>query len=201
MSSPSFRLRPQHALLLSLAAHGLLLALPLPQQAPGGTPQVIGIGARLPLQVSLRPTSAPEGQSILLAEDADQSVPTAETPAPPERTPPQPAGQKEGDAAQAAPYFPLKALTREPEPTGDLQPQFPPLPGGTGGRGQLTLRVWINAAGGVDRVEAISGTMTEAYRQPVLEAFARMGFRPGEIGGRPVGTWTDVVVEVPTGNP
>ena len=90
-------------------------------------------------------------------------------------------------------YFPSAALTRLPEALTDFDTLFPqdaePPPG------RVELRLWLSRDGVIDKLEVLQAETPAALTSIALNAFRLMRFRPGEIGGIPVGSTTDIVVE------
>lgn len=91
-------------------------------------------------------------------------------------------------------YFPVATLSRMPEAisTFDIRP---PAGGDTGLDGRMTIRVWIGAGGAVEHAQLLSSGLPAAYEKAALEAFGKLRFKPGEIEGKPVPSWADVVIE------
>lgn len=81
-----------------------------------------------------------------------------------------------------------------PEAIGRFDIQ-PPDGGDTGKDGRITIRVWISAGGVVEHTQLLASGLPAAYEKAALAAFGNLRFKPGEIGGKPVPTWADVVIE------
>ncbi|HEY6898897.1 MAG TPA: hypothetical protein VI279_16680 [Rhodocyclaceae bacterium] len=199
MPPPNHRSTLFGALLLSAVLHGLLLSLPIDLRVqPAGRPAVGAVKVYLPLRATLRSATVQQDPIPWFSPQSEERVT-----APPERQasaeelPAPPPGQQGAGSPSAIGYFPFKALSKEPEAIGEFLPKLPALPGGLTGKGKLTIRIWINPAGSIDRVELLTGDMTYAYRQAMLDAFSKMTFKPGEINHLPVGTWADVVIDFP----
>jgi TonB family protein len=71
-----------------------------------------------------------------------------------------------------------------------------PVPPGLSLHGQIELRLWIDAAGTLDRIAVQSSGVPASYQQAAVAAFQRMRYRPGQIDGRPVAAFVDIVVEM-----
>jgi TonB family protein len=201
MPPPHPRLTLFDTLLISAVLHCLLLLLPLDLGVkPAGRPTLDATKVSVPLRVTLRSTATRQDPAPWFPQQAEQHVTALpEQPANNEQLPQPAPGQLGAETPRSISYFPLKALSKEPEAISEFTPRLPTLPGGAQGKGKLTIRIWINAAGSIDRVEILEGTMTSAYRQEVLAAFGKMAFTPGEINHLPVATWADVVIDVPNG--
>lgn len=176
------RLRPSLALLISALVH-VAFALVLFGHASrsgsvGGSEAVPGPA----LMVSLVSAGRPQHRESAPAPDLRAAAPSKRSvPAPPAAT-----EVEEGVAGLAAPrptehhYFGAGELT-EPAVVADgmagenvlvvpgLKPQA------------VALEVWISDEGQVDRVE-LESPMSEADRQLLLAAFAKVRFLPGRIG-------------------
>jgi TonB family protein len=90
-------------------------------------------------------------------------------------------------------YYPASALSRMPEVDGFFDVPVPP---GLSLHGQIELRLWIDAAGTLDRIAVQSSGVPASYQQAAVAAFQRMRYRPGQIDGRPVAAFVDIVVEM-----
>lgn len=92
-------------------------------------------------------------------------------------------------------YYPPEELTRRASIVRDLDPQLGGL-ADVPGVGKAILRLWINEAGGVDRVETESSTLQEVFAQAVSEGFLAARFQPAEREGVPVKSLMRIEVEV-----
>lgn len=91
-------------------------------------------------------------------------------------------------------YYPAKAISRMPEAISNFEPHLPASEdNGTGGK--LSVRLWINESGSLDRLSVLSSELPETFENAALAAFKQMRFRPGEIEGMPVKVWLDIVIE------
>lgn len=182
------------AVMLSIAAHALLLAWPVSLPS-GGTGHTVIAGAAKPprtLRVSLR-----------VVPEAAESAATENTPAE-KASIAEPLEDKAKDAPQgeqvtqgAVPligYYPAVRLTRMPEAIGlfDIKP---PAGGDTGIGGKMTVRIWIGANGAIDQARVLSSGLPQAYTDAALAAFENLRFTPGQIDGLPVKSWAEVVIE------
>jgi len=184
------------AVMLSVAAHGLLLAWPVSLPV-GGTTDIVAERAAKPrpLRVSLRlaaesaapapadtPVAAPMDQASIAPaqEDSNRDAPPKERPDP--------------KAVPLVGYYPADRLTKMPQAVGifDIQP---PAGGDTGLGGKVTVRIWIGANGAIDRARVLSSGLPESYVEAAVAAFEKLRFEPGEIGGVPVKSWVEIVIE------
>lgn len=183
------------ALILSLAAHAVLLVWPvtLPK---GGASSIATPGPAKPARV-LRVSLHPEA----VAEPSVQKHPAAqaavESSAVPHEDKPKDAPQDEPRAPQEIPlvgYYPAERLTRMPQAVGifDIQP---PAGGDSGLGGKMTVRIWIGANGAIDRAKVLSSGLPANYAEAAFSAFEKLRFEPGQIGGVAVKTWVDIVIE------
>ena len=175
------------ALMLSLAAHALLLAWPVSLPA-GGAAGIATAGPTRParaLRVSLNvesPAASPVAQAstAIAPEDKIKDAP-----------------QRDEAAQKAIPligYYPAARLTKMPQAVGifDIQP---PAGGDTGIGGKMTVRIWIGANGAIDRARVLSSGLPASYAEAALGAFEKLRFEAGEIGGVPVKSWVEIVIE------
>ena len=92
-------------------------------------------------------------------------------------------------------YFRRSQLTVPPVLQGEPVLDAPPGQTVTLRKGDsVTLRLFVNANGSVERIEVENSTLPEAYEQQAVAAFLPMQFRPGEIEG--VAVRSQVVFEV-----
>ena len=166
------------ALAASVIAHALLLAWPL--SLPGGPG--LGIAAE---------HAAPALRAYLVAEPATHTR-LVEADSARRR-----ARSLERESANAAPfpaYYTAKALSRMPEAIGQFDVQ-PPAGGDERITGKLSLRLWIDEAGTLERLKILASELPKAYEDAAVAAFGRLRFTPGEINGVAVRTSLDVVIE------
>lgn len=183
------------AVLLSLAAHALLLAWPVTLPSGGATGDVTAGPAKPArvLRVSLHyeAVAQPPAQNPPATQTADPSVAVS-----PE-VKPKDAPQDEQRAPQEIPlvgYYPAARLTRMPQAVGvfDIQP---PAGGDSGLGGKMTVRIWIGANGAIDRARVLTSGLPANYAEAAFSAFEKLRFEPGQIGGVAVKTWVDIVIE------
>lgn len=183
------------AVMLSVAAHALLLAWPVSLPV-GGTADIAAERAARPkrLRVSLNLAT----ENVVHAPDTPVATPAGQAPiAPAQEDRNRDAPQSEPEARNALPlvgYYPATRLTKMPQAVGlfDIQP---PAGGDTGLGGKMTVRIWIGANGAIDRARVLSSGLPEAYVEAALTAFEKLRFVPGEIGGVPVKSWVEIVIE------
>ena len=185
------------AFAVSILAHALLLSWPVSLPAAGMMGE----------QPSSMQRSAPRALTVRLNTDVEVS-----RPAPIIQIPPEPpleqaplvvaAGEKpkeasQGGAQNAIPlvgYYPAEKLSKMPEAVSIFSVE-PPAGGDTGLVGKVTVRLWIGADGAIDRVRVVGNGLPQAYADAAAAAFERMRFEPGQIGGLPVKSWVEVVIE------
>ncbi len=146
-----------------------------------------------------RPSETAENALKNVGRPSPPSVPLPLLPPVPAR--PDKAPEQVVAAAEQPVYFRRSQLTLSPvlldSPEIDL-----PDEGGPGQAGQkkadgrLVLRISINAAGGIDRVETIESTMPAVYEEAISAAFLPLRFRPGEIDGIKVNAQTDFAIDL-----
>jgi len=182
------RLMLSRALLASLLGHALLLNWPLPL-SPGG-----GAGAAGPALPALRVSLelGAEANAIAVREDGTRAQPPVPNAGPDRDAPPGEPGAQDGIPLHG--YYPAARLSRMPEGIGIFDIQAP-AGGDTGLGGKLTIRVWINAKGGIDNLRVLASGLPADYEQAALAAFENMRFAPGEVNGVPVQSWMDIVIE------
>ena len=168
------------ALAASVLAHALLLAWPL--SLPGGPG--LGLAAeRAPLRAYLA--------ALPVKPMREEETRTAAASAPL----PAPAPARESGSATPLPtYYTAKALSRMPEAISRFD-VLPPAGGDQGITGKLSLRLWIDESGRLERLKVIESELPKAYEDAAVEAFMRLHFTPGEIKGVPVRVSLDVVIE------
>lgn len=99
-----------------------------------------------------------------------------------------------GNSGGLANYYPAKALSRMPQPITNLTAILTAY-GEPTARGKVSIRLWINRSGGLDRLSVVSSELPQSLEETVVAAFSQMQFIPGEIDGVAVMSWVDVVVE------
>lgn len=174
------------ALLIAALAHGALLNGAVLPFGGGG---VSAVSTSSSLQVSLLSGVTPPLAS-------PESFPASET-APLQEVQPvaasAPAARATPSSAGVPAYYPASALGEMPEVEGFFDVQVPP---GLGLNGQIELRLWIDAAGKLDRIAVQKSEVPLSYQQAAMAAFQRMHYRPGRIDGQPVAAFIDIVVEM-----
>ncbi|OHC71304.1 MAG: hypothetical protein A2045_07315 [Rhodocyclales bacterium GWA2_65_20] len=183
------------ALALSLALHGLALALPAAQAPAPGTRVHGGTSAVPPrpaltvrLETPIQPAAenhppaeqGPSGLSDLPGAAIPATATSVDTPL-------------DAHDGPAPAYFPAGALSRLPEALTVFRPEVPESPGSRAG-GRMELRLWLAQDGRIDRIQLLNTELPDALSDAALVAFGRMLFRPAEIQGVPVPSWSDIVV-------
>ena len=173
------------ALLIVALAHGALLNEAVSPFAGEG-------GSAVPssLQVSLLSGVAPPLPPLASSLAPETASVKEEVRPVPVNTPP--AGVAPSNAGVPA-YYPASALSRMPEVDG---PFDVPVPPGLGLNGEIELRLWIDAVGKLDRIAVLSSQVPLSYERAAVAAFEGMRYRPGQIDGRPVAAFVDIVVEM-----
>lgn len=184
------RFRLISAIVISIALHGLFLVLPRISefQFVSGTrflsqssfPKIHS------LEIELRPSLA------IVKHVADREISE-----PPIRSP-----KKElitenfGSVVGINPvgFFSADALTRLPMALSEFEldeggPEF-----WQGGR--ILFRLWINDHGIVERVELMQSEVPTSIVLLAERSLRRIPFSPGEIDGKSVSCWSDIVIEV-----
>lgn len=179
------RCRLAASLLLALLAHGagLIWLASLPWEA---------VGRALPsvLQLRLMPAAAPA-----LPPDKREGAPAA----------PPVAGDKFGALPDAAavpaeastplvwqaeePYYPASQLDVLAEPRTPLLLDYNRLDAGP-----LEIKVYISAAGTVDRVEVVEGVADSRFADYIRQQFQKALFSPAQREGRPAKSVKRVVI-------
>lgn len=186
-------------LLFSFAFHGLLLSLPATQGSflvsTGDLVKPLHPGAALTVRLQLAPSSSKELNSPLESQFSRTGAKQSNTSFP-VTTPEPDSGPVASVGIGLSPvYFPWKMLSRMPEALSEFVPLATVT---TEGHivGQVQFRLWIDRNGIVDRVQVLEGSVPADLLRSVQGGFQRMHFRPGEIDGQPVPSWSDVVVDL-----
>jgi hypothetical protein len=80
-------------------------------------------------------------------------------------------------------YFEAGWLDLKPYPMQRIDLELPQEKNGIEYYGKLRLKVYINADGGVDRVEATQSTVPAKFRDDAVKAFSQVRWEPGRIWG------------------
>lgn len=137
----------------------------------------------------VQPPAAPAAATAAAEPSSLSNVPSGAIPAPAAAV-----ATPEGEPYGPSPaYFPAKALSRMPEALTDFNPAIADL-AGSHVTGRMELRLWLDRDGRIDRVQLLKTELPDVFSDAALEAFRRMLFRPGEIQGVPVASWSDIVV-------
>ena len=186
------------ALIVSLAAHALLLSWPVSLSMNGVAIAPLAAVAA-PSSLMLRTRLQPSAADADIPIGADKDAVSAEPPQPTHSEAKKSEAQLPLDEARPPDipligYYPSARLSKMPEAIGlfDIQP---PTGGDTGLGGKMTVRLWIGATGDIDRASILTSGLPQAYADAAIAAFEKLRFRPGEIGGVPVKSWAEVVIE------
>ena len=180
---PSPGLRLAWALVLSLLAHGTLIALyvHLAPSPPGGQGRAPVLAARLaapPVAGAPRPSST--ALPPVAATKPEPAAPAPEPAPPPEAE----AGAAPLPSILPGYYRPTSALSRGPELlTPPADDDWPALPDAPPGRFQLELA--IGADGTVDRVVPLCEEALCPAAGVYAELVGHWRFRPGDLDGEP----------------
>jgi hypothetical protein len=92
-------------------------------------------------------------------------------------------------------YFSAGSLDLKPYPLRRIDLELPQEKNGIEYYGKLRLKVYINAEGGVDRVEATGSTVPAKLRDDAMKAFSQARWEPGRIWGFRVGSLKVIEVD------
>ncbi len=92
-------------------------------------------------------------------------------------------------------YLPASELDAKPFPLQAVDLQMPKAGSGAEYYGKLRLKVFISAAGGVDRVEVAEATVPPALRDSAVKAFSEVRWEPARKAGKRVKTVKVVEVD------
>lgn len=190
------------SLVLSAALHGLMFFWLPASGIPGGDSKHTRpltshpMGGALTLNVRLQAPKRVEVVPLPVEEpSAEQARSTNEAAISPDTsvavTP-----QKESTGLLSG-YYSLKSLSRLPEPLTAFNPELPDSQDAQL-TGHIELRLWLSNTGKIDRIELLNAEhqLPEELTKLVQESFQKIRFRPGEIGGLPVPSWSDIVIEL-----
>jgi len=80
-------------------------------------------------------------------------------------------------------YFTASWLSLKPYPLRRIDLELPQTKNGIEYYGTVRLKVYINADGGVDRVDATESTVPAKFRDDAEKAFSQARWEPGRIWG------------------
>jgi TonB family protein len=80
-------------------------------------------------------------------------------------------------------YFAASWLSVKPYPLRRVDLELPQAKNGIEYYGTVRLEVYINADGGVDRVDAAASTVPAEFRDDAVKAFSQARWEPGRIWG------------------
>ncbi|MDP1527393.1 MAG: energy transducer TonB [Rhodocyclaceae bacterium] len=185
-----YLMRLAACLLGSCVLHALLLTLPsggssgstVTSNRPHLPPLRVRLGEATEINAPLATTPSTSSTRSVSTGPQRDVVPEMQDATPP------------GEMGLAAPYYAMEDLSRPPEALTEYGPAPHDTPEGRAG-GKARLRVWINRAGLVDRVTLLDSNLPDILTQAAITAFQVMRFRPGEISGRPVASWSEIDIE------
>lgn len=98
--------------------------------------------------------------------------------------------------AWTIPYYRLAELDQRPLALSHPRP-FYPESSEEMMSGKVVIQLLINANGTVDKVETLPTELPATFVDAAKQAFINIHFKPGMIGGRPVGSqlWLEVLFE------
>lgn len=188
------------AFAISFAAHILaVLCWPVPRHHFGSPPY--GAVSQRALEVRIVPRDRGDAVQVPINTQDMPPVPTkadmtkaemAKAGNPTGATAPQTFRDKDSFALVPN-YYPARDLTQMPSPLTSLRPQ--PVAGDDGIGGKVSIRLWINTGGELDRASLVDSELPPEFAEAVLGAFRKMRFKPGTIDGVSVPAWVDIVVE------
>lgn len=93
------------------------------------------------------------------------------------------------------PYYRLSELDQRPLALTHPRPTYPNSEGNLSGK--IVIQLLINANGNVDRVEALPTELPATFVDAAKQAFMNIQFKPGMLGGQPVGSqlWLELLFE------
>lgn len=94
-------------------------------------------------------------------------------------------------------YFPIRELDAAPAIVRDIDVSSEEIKRRPTDGGQVILRLWIDEAGHIVRVEPISSDMPSIYSETAVRAFMEAEFYPGIKDGKPVRSRINVVLFYP----
>ena len=92
-------------------------------------------------------------------------------------------------------YYTAAEVDRAAFPLAAIDLPYPVGASGVQYEGRVEMKVYIDAEGGVDRVELLDAAVPAAYRDLALRAFRNARFGPALRGGRPVRSVKRIEVE------
>jgi protein TonB len=98
------------------------------------------------------------------------------------------------EPAQVSSYYHTRELDVRPGILTRVEPAYPAAALHSGLSGKVVIRLYINAQGGVDRVETVRADPPGYFEQAAARAFRTARFTPGRKGKRAVST--QMVIEV-----
>jgi outer membrane biosynthesis protein TonB len=83
-------------------------------------------------------------------------------------------------------YLPASELDAKPFPLRPVPLEFPQVTGNAEYYGKLKLHVFINASGGVDKVDVIEAGVPASFRDAAVKAFTEVRWEPARKAGNRV---------------
>ena len=196
------------ALALSCAAHllaGMIVSSRIAVTRLDSLPRPTGISVSLPFQL---PVEDQRNRSQPYENLATEFPAQAEVQANPDKLAKEPLAERVSlsPPAKQQPewinpefglnsYLPVNALERKPEVTLDVPIDPADLRDFKEG-GTARLVLWINSAGGVDKVSEETSTLRDEALERLETHFKAARFSPGTLGGHPVATMLHIEVRV-----
>lgn len=169
---------------VSVVSHVLILAAGI-GAAPLGRQEL-----PVTLTVDIINVAAPEKQRVI--SNPQQQVPIAEphSPLPPPPAPlrgaPREARPRSEGPLRIDNYFHVSELDVRAEPINDVLLRYPWLEYKRRLAGVVRFTLFINAQGGLDKVQLVEGTPPGHFEEAALEAVTKLQFSPARKNGRPV---------------
>lgn len=183
-------------LMLSAALHAALIMVVQPRPFPAVT-EVVVISARL--------LGQPAASAVKAAVPAPQPAGTAANPEVRAPAPPSPAQSSDHAAGvtvsgQPAPatslpslpvmvdttWYEARQLDVQPQTKVRITPDYPADAAQRGVEGTVTLKLWVDEFGTVQRLEVEQGSPPGVFDASAVTAFARAPFLPARKDGQPV---------------
>lgn len=212
----SFYLSPEGRLGLALAVsvllHGLVLSKPgawrtlSPGSPPASNTLTVHL-ATLPQEtrdkITVPSTTTPAAPTLTPAQSVSEQPSTSSLPLQvprPAEQPPQASASGQAPGLVFGPwYYPARWLHRRPTPLKPIQPEYPRTLAETPGR--VTLLLFINEAGTVDRYQLVTPEETDDFATSAIAAFREARYAPGMITGYAVRSQLLVEVVFEPGQP
>lgn len=163
------------AVLLSVIAHGAVLGLPSSHHgasAQASRPIPASLEVRLPSQTP--PTISSELAAVAPPEAASPVVPEEDVPV------------EKGGVVSSGHYFDSAEVDVKAAPIELAPLVYPEVAFIRRLSGVVTVRVYINASGGIDAVDVVSAEPPDMFETAALDALLKTRFKPAQLFGHPV---------------